>query len=91
MDEFLNALVALRSGAGNLAKGVKGAGKKALQSIRDRDEAMLQAERSRNQKMIDQNFGGMENYNKFNEENPMPTTTLGDFFRRILESRGRGK
>lgn len=83
----MQALMALRSGAGSLVKGAgRGVGK-ALDHLEAKDKAVQDAKLKRNQDMIIDNFGSLENYRQFNEENPMPTSPLGDFFKRVLRTR----
>lgn len=87
MEEFLQRLIALRSGAGNAVKGAGRMVDRGLTYLEDKDRKVQDAKRARNEEMIVDNFGSLENYRKFNEENPMPTSTIGDFFRRVLRSR----
>lgn len=90
MNDFIETLIALRSGLGKVGRGAKGLAKGTLENmsnVGERSQQMLDTERSRNESMINENFGGLENYQRLNEENPLPTTSIGDFFRRVLRSR----
>lgn len=87
MNDFIEKLVALRNGAGNLAKGTL----QNMGNVREREQQMLDAERARNRELIDRNFGNTENYEQFLAEQPpspkTPGQSLGDFFKRLMELR----
>lgn len=91
MDEFLEKLVALRSGIGNLAKGTL----ENMGNVREREQQMLDAERERNQQLIAKNFGNPGNYEEFLNSSSTPELpktpgqSLGDFFNRIASLRSR--
>jgi len=65
MDEFMKALVALRSGAGRTRGKLADVAKGTLANmgnVRERSQEMLDTERARNRKMIDNLPGGMRAY-----------------------------
>jgi len=101
MNELMNRLVALRSAGSNAGAAVGGAvaglplkaaraGKLALEGMRRRDQQMLDAERERNQAMIIQNFGSLENYQRLQNESPLPEPTIGPALVRGAKKIGRG-
>lgn len=87
----MERLLALRTGVGKAGRAIGKGAKNVLNDIRERDEAMLQAERDRNRDLIERNFGSVENYENFlREQPPLPKTpgqSLGDFFKRVLRTR----
>lgn len=106
MNEFMNQLVALRSKVGNLPSAAMDVARgtvRNMANVGERSQAMADAERKRNEDLIIQNFGSLENYNRIQQENPLPPTPgeylgkglraagngIEDLFARILASRSR--
>ena len=93
MNDFIERLVDLRGGLGKVGRGIGKVAKGTLENmgnVREREQQMLDTERERNRRMIEENFGSVENYEQFLRENPMPKTfgeSLGDFFGRLLHIR----
>lgn len=90
MDEFLQALARLRQGAGRVAKGTL----ENMGNVREREQEMLGTERDRNADLINRGFGGPQQFEQFQaEQPPLPKTpgqSLGDFFERLAQLRRRG-
>lgn len=93
MNDFIEKLVALRNGVGNVAKGTL----QNMSNVREREQQMLDAERARNQELITNAFGSPEAYMELQNATstePAPRTpgqALGDFFKRILELRNNNQ
>lgn len=90
MDDFIKQLTGIRTSlankAGQAGAKVKSKIKSKVSELTDpnRTDPILEHERARNRKMIEENFGSVENYEKFNRENPMPgDITLGQTLMRI--------
>ena len=90
MDDFAKKLEQIRAKLGNKAgqagAKVKSKVKGKIKELTDpnRTDPILEHERARNRKMIEENFGSVENYEKFQRENPMPgDMTLGQTLMRI--------
>ena len=87
MNDFIAKLIALRNGAGNVVKGTLD----NMSNVGERYDEMRQYERDRNEKLINKNFGNVENYKKFLEENPpapTPPQQIAGFIKRLMQLRG---
>jgi len=90
MDSFMEKLIALRNGVGNVAKGTFN----NMANVGERSQQMVDADRARNEELMTQAFGSPEAY--MEQQNAtstpaMPETpgqSLGSFFDRIRALRG---
>lgn len=88
MNDFIEKLIALRNGAGRVAKGTL----ENISGVGERYDDMREFEQNRNNDIINEKFGGIQEYQNFLNESPQlpetPPQKLGDFIRRIMQLRG---
>lgn len=90
MDSFMEKLIALRNGVGNVAKGTFN----NMANVGERSQQMADAERARNEELITNAFGSPEAYLELQNSTstpelpPTPGQSLGSFFDRIRALRG---
>jgi hypothetical protein len=93
MNEFLKRLIEARDNISNFAErgvnNIADAGRGIAGRLRQNDQEMLDAERERNLRMINQNFGDSDNYLETLGKNRTSSPTIGPFISRLLGLRNQ--